>query len=75
MSAPRAVNRGMNRLSRQQAAERLTDIAYALTTGGRLKLGGEEEVSIPAADHVALNYATRSEGGRVELDIVLSWEE
>ena len=68
------VNRSLNRLSRQQAAERLTDIAYALTTGGRLKLG-DEEVSIPAADHVALKFATRSEGGRVELEIELSWEE
>lgn len=68
------VNRCLNRLSRQKAAERLTDIAYALTTGGRLKLG-DEEVSIPAADHVALKFATRSEGGRVELEIELSWEE
>jgi amphi-Trp domain-containing protein len=68
------VNRSLNRLSRQKAAERLTDIAYALTTGGRLKLG-DEEVSIPAADHVALKLATRSEGGRVELEIELSWEE
>ena len=28
------------RLSPRQAAERLTDIAYALTTGGTLNLGG-----------------------------------
>jgi amphi-Trp domain-containing protein len=69
-----AVNRGMNRLSRQHAAEHLTDIAYALTTGGRLKLG-DEEVSIPAADHVALRYGTRSEDGCFELEIRLSWEE
>jgi amphi-Trp domain-containing protein len=69
------VNRNMNRLSRQQAAERLMDIAYALTTGGRLKLGDAEEVSIPAADHVAVKYATKSEDGRVELEIELSWEE
>jgi amphi-Trp domain-containing protein len=69
-----AVSRGMNRLSRQQAAERLTDIAYALTTGGRFKLG-DEEVSIPAAHDVALRYGTKSEDGRVELEIGLSWEE
>ena len=68
-------NRSLNRLSRQQAAERLTDIAYALTTGGHLKLGGGEEVSIPAAADVALKYVTRSEGGRVELGIELSWRE
>ncbi len=70
-----AVKRSTNRLSRQQAAERLTDIAYALTTGGLLKLGDEEEVSIPAADRVAMKCATSSAGGRVELDIELSWEE
>jgi amphi-Trp domain-containing protein len=69
------MDRRLNRLSRQKAAERLTDIAYALTTGGRLKLGDEEEVSIPAADHVALKCATRSEDGRIELGIELSWEE
>jgi amphi-Trp domain-containing protein len=68
-------NRSTNRLSRQQAAERLTDIAYALTTGGRLKLGDDEEVSIPAADHIALKCATKSEDGRVELGIELSWDE
>ena len=32
------------RLSRQEVAEWLTDIAYALTTGGRLKLDGDAEV-------------------------------
>ena len=69
------VNRSLNRLSRQEAAERLTDIAYVLTAGGRLKLGDEEEVSIPAANHIALKCATKSEGGRVELGIELSWEE
>jgi amphi-Trp domain-containing protein len=69
-----AGNRHMNRLSRRQAAERLTDVAYALTTGGRLKLG-DEEVAIPAADHVALRYGTKSENGHVELEIGLSWEE
>jgi amphi-Trp domain-containing protein len=70
-----AADRSMSQLSRQKAAERLTDIAYALTTGGLLKLGEAGEVSIPDADQVALRYATRSEGGRVELGIELSWEE
>jgi amphi-Trp domain-containing protein len=63
------------RLSRQKAAERLTDIAYALTAGGRLKLGADHEISIPAGDHVALKWETKSEGGRVELGIELSWKE
>ena len=71
----RDVNLGKNRLSRQQAAERLTDIAYALTAGGRLKLGDDEEISIPAADPVDLKCATKSIGGRVGLRIELSWEE
>lgn len=69
------VNWTENRLSRQRAAERLTDIAYALTTGGRLSLGDAEEVMIPADDSVALEWAAKSEGGRVELAIELSWEE
>jgi amphi-Trp domain-containing protein len=63
------------RLTRRKAAERLTDIAYALTAGGRLKLGPNREVSLPAGDDVALECETRSEDGRVELGIELSWEE
>ena len=69
------VNRSENRLSRRKAAERLTDIAYAVTTGGRLNLGDGEEISIPPADHVALQCAAKSESGRVALEIELSWEE
>lgn len=69
------VDESESRLSRQRAAERLTDIAYALTTGGRLNLGDAQEVTIPAADPVLLEWATKSEGGRVELAIELSWDE
>ena len=38
--------------SRQQAAERLTDIAYPLITGGPLKLDDDQQVSAPVADQV-----------------------
>jgi amphi-Trp domain-containing protein len=62
-------------LSRQQAAESLTDIAYALTAGGRLKLDGGEEVTVPVADQVVLKRASRSEGDRVELELELSWSK
>jgi amphi-Trp domain-containing protein len=61
------------KLSRQQAAERLTDIAYALTGGGRLRLDGDEEVSIPVADPVMLKRAGKSVGDRAELELKLSW--
>ena len=42
------------RLSPRQAAERLTDIAYALTAGGTLNLGGGQTVTVPVVDEVVL---------------------
>ena len=63
------------RLSRHQAAERLTDIAYALTAGWRLKLGGDPEVKVPEAGPVVLKRESRSRGGRVALGIEPSWSE
>ncbi len=62
-------------LSRQQAAERLTDIAYALTAGGPLKLGGDAEVNVLVADQVMLKRESRSRGGRIALGIELGWSE
>jgi hypothetical protein len=47
-------------LSRQQAAERLTDIAYALTAGGRLKL--DAEVNVLVADRVMLKREIKVQG-------------
>jgi amphi-Trp domain-containing protein len=61
------------RLSRQQAAERLTDVAYALTTGGPLKLGGDREVTVPVTDEVILKGESRSDGDRVQLALELTW--
>jgi len=34
-------------VSRRQAAERLVDLAYALTTGGRLELSGKDAKGKP----------------------------
>ena len=45
------------RLSRQQAAERLTDVAYALTIGGE----------------VVLKRNGSADGDRVALELELSW--
>ena len=61
-------------LSRQQAAERLADIAYALTAGGTLELRADgEEVRIPVGGDVTLKRASKSNGERVEVEVGLSW--
>ena len=53
------------RVSRQQAAERLIDIAYALTAGGPLDLiAAGRRITVPVE---------RSNGDRVELNLELSW--
>jgi amphi-Trp domain-containing protein len=64
-------HKGEERLSRQQAAERLIDLAYALTTGGPLKLEGDQQVTV--ADEVLLKRDGTSKGDRVLLEIELSW--
>ena len=62
------------RVSRQRAAERLVDIAYALAGGGALELRAEgAQVSVPVADDVLLRRVSRSDGDRVEVEVVLSW--
>ena len=61
------------RLSRQQAAERLTDVAYALMTGGPLTLNGERQVTVPIADEIVLKRSGTANGDRVELELELSW--
>jgi amphi-Trp domain-containing protein len=64
-------HKGEERLSRQQAAERLIDLAYALTTGGPLTLDGDQQVTI--ADEVVLKRDGNSKDDRVLLEIELSW--
>jgi amphi-Trp domain-containing protein len=61
-------------LSRQQAAERLVDIAYALTAGVTLELTREQErVNVPVNDEVVLRRSTTSDGDRVDVEVQLSW--
>jgi amphi-Trp domain-containing protein len=62
------------RVSRQQAAERLVDIAYALTGGATLELRTHgEHVNVPVADEVVLRRASTTDGERVDVHIQLSW--
>lgn len=61
-------------LSREQAAERLAHIAFALTVGRTLDLRVEgERVTRPVADAVRLKRESKANGGRVQVDVVLSW--
>ena len=61
------------RLSRQQAAERLVDIAYALTAGGPLELiAAGRRITVPVEQEVRLGRWLRSNGDRVELELYLS---
>lgn len=60
------------RLSRQQAAEWLIDIAYALTTGGELRVAGRG-VSVPVAKELRLERELRTTGDQVELELGLTW--
>jgi len=61
-------------ISRQQAAERLVDIAYALTAGATLELRTDgEHVNVPVADDVVLERTSTTDGERVDVHITLSW--
>jgi amphi-Trp domain-containing protein len=62
------------RVSRQQAAERLIDIAYALTGGGPLELtAAGRRVSVPVGAELLLERELKSKNGEVELDLELTW--
>jgi amphi-Trp domain-containing protein len=61
-------------VSRQQAAERLVDIAYGLTGGATLELRTKgEHVNVPVADEVLLERTSTAHGERVDVHIRLSW--
>jgi len=61
-------------LTRQQAAERLVDIAYALTAGVTLELRTHgEHVNVPVADELVLERTSTTDGERVDVHIRLSW--
>jgi amphi-Trp domain-containing protein len=62
------------RVSRQQAAERLVDLAYMLTTGRALELSVDgEKVRVPIPERLVFERESKSEGDHVELDVELSW--
>jgi amphi-Trp domain-containing protein len=61
------------RLSRQQAAEHLTDVAYALMRGGELRLNGDGQVTVPIADEIMLKRIGTATGERIQLELELSW--
>ena len=61
------------RVSRQQAAERLVDLAYMLTTGPlELSVDGKK-VRVPVPERLVFGRESKSEGDCVELDLELSW--
>jgi amphi-Trp domain-containing protein len=66
--------RSNEELSRQLAAERMADIAYALTAGGTLELrSADGRIRVPVAEEVRLERRTSSDDGRVRVSVELSW--
>jgi amphi-Trp domain-containing protein len=62
------------RLSPQQAAERLIDIAYALTAGGPIELSATgRRISVPLAGELLLERELKSKGDQVGLELELTW--
>ncbi len=62
------------RLSREQVAERLVDLAYALTAGGPLELGAAgRRVTVPVPNELQLERELKSKGDQVELELELRW--
>jgi amphi-Trp domain-containing protein len=61
-------------LARQQAAERLADIAYALSAGANLELRTvDEQVSVPIPEIVVLRRRSTASGDQVAVEVELSW--
>jgi amphi-Trp domain-containing protein len=61
-------------VSRQRAAEHLVDIAYALTAGEALELRAQGAgIKVPVPERVLLKRESRSDGDRVEFEVVLRW--
>ena len=62
------------RLSRQQAAERLIDIAYALTAGGPLELSLDgRRIKVPMANELRLEHELKPGEDRVEWEMTVTW--
>jgi hypothetical protein len=61
-------------LSPNRAAERLVDLAYALTVGGAMEIHvAGERVSVPVARELVLESASESKGREVKLELALTW--
>jgi amphi-Trp domain-containing protein len=61
-------------VSRRQAAERLADIAYALTAGGTLELrAAGEQLSFRVVDEVLLKWQGEATGDEFHVELELSW--
>lgn len=62
------------RVSRRQAAERLADIAYALTAGGTLELrAAGEQLNVRVVDEVLVKMQGKAIGDHVLVEVELSW--
>ncbi len=62
------------RVSRRQAAERLADIAFALTAGETLELrAGGERLKLRVTDDLLLRRRARATGDHVLVELELSW--
>jgi amphi-Trp domain-containing protein len=62
------------RLSRREAAERLTDIAYGLTSGGPIELRIDgHSLKLRVGDDLVLKRESMSNEGRTRLQLELSW--
>ena len=62
------------RMSRQQAAERLTDVAYALVVRlpGALQIDGQRVV-VPDAEELLVQWDVEYADGRLQLEMVVRW--
>lgn len=71
---PRTEFQQEEHLGRQQAAERLADIAYALSAGVKLELRTvDEQVSVPIPETVVLRRRSTASGDHVSVEVELSW--
>jgi amphi-Trp domain-containing protein len=62
------------RISRQQAAERLTDVAYAMVVRApvTLQIDGERVV-VPDAEELLVDWDVSCADGRLELQMEVRW--
>jgi hypothetical protein len=61
-------------VTRVEAAQRLVDIAYALTGGDTLELRHQRSrITVPVSDDVVLVRRTTSTGDEIEVDVLVTW--